>query len=125
MQSLLSDMVTKSEGKDKLLPLLADLTSQLPGGNAEQEELRNQLDSLTKRWVNLSNELEQHKTKLDSAFGLACTHEGSMKMLTPWVPETLERLENLGPPPTEPEKVQQLRTEIEVGAFPFRGAVIE
>lgn len=117
-------MAEKAEDKDKLAPFLADLTSTLPEGTAEQEELQNQLDDLTKRWGDLSNQLEQHKTNLDSGFGLACSHEGSMKMLTPWVPQTLERLENLGPPPAEPEKVQNLRAEIEVcmcGLAPLAG----
>lgn len=107
-------MAGKTEDKAKLLPLLADLTSQLPEGSSEQEDLQNQLDSLTKKWTDLSDQLQQHKANLDSAFGLACSHEGSMKMLTPWVPQTLEHLENLGPPPTEPDMVQKLRAEIEV-----------
>ena len=111
----MDDLAEKSEDKNKLVPFLADLTSRLPEGTAEQQELQNQLDDLNKRWGDLSNQLEHCKSGLDSAFGLACSHEDAMKMLTPWVPETLERLENLGPPPTEPEKVQTLRAEIEVG----------
>lgn len=111
-------MEAKAVNKEKLIPLQAELTSELPDGNTEREELRNRLDGLNKKWADLSNQLGQHKTKLDSAFGLACAHEGSMKSLTPWVPQTLERLENLGPPPTEPEKVQELKVEIEVCITP-------
>lgn len=109
-------MAAKAEDKDKLVPLLTELVSRLPEGNSEREELQDQLDSLNKRWSDLSNQLGQNKTLLDSALGLASAHEASMKPLTPWVPETLERLENLGPPPTEPEKVQKLKAEIEVGS---------
>ena len=110
-------MAGKAEDKEKLAALLTELTSQLPEGNKEQEELQNQLDSLNKRWKDLSSQLDQHKTNLDSALELACSHEGSLKTLTPWVPHTLERLENLGPPPPEPEKVQKLKAEIEVGGY--------
>ena len=93
-------MEAKAVDKERLIPLQVELTSELPDGSTEREELQNRLDSLNKKWADLSNKLGQHKTELDS--------------LTPWVPQTLERLENLGPPPTEPEKVQELKVEIEV-----------
>ena len=108
-------MAAKTQDKDKLVPLFAELTSQLPDGSELRDKLQNQLNGLNKRWGDLSNQLGQCKSQLDSAYGLASTHEGSMAALTPWVPDTLEKLENLGAPPTEPEKVQKLKAEIEVG----------
>lgn len=117
-QSLLEEMSSRSKDKEKLAPLLADLVSQLPEErSSEKEELQNRLGGLNKKWLDLSDRLGQHKSRLDSAFDMATTHERSMGALTPWVPETLERLENLGPPPTEPEKVQKLRVEIEVSPY--------
>ncbi len=107
-------MLARAQDKTSLLPLLAELTAQLPEGNSEQRALQDRLDDLTRRWTDLSSELQQSKTNLDSAFELACSREGSVRVLTPWVPRTLERLENVGPPPTEPEKVQELKAEIEV-----------
>ena len=107
-------MAAKAVDKDKLVPLLVDLTTKLPEENEERERLQNQLDTLNKKWSDLSSQLGQHQTNLDNAFDLASTREGELEKLNPWVPQTLQRLENLGPPPTEPEKVEELKAEIEV-----------
>ena len=107
-------MAEKAKEKDGLAPLLASLTSQLPEASSERDGMQDQLDGLNKRWSDLSDQLKQCKAKLDSAHNLATGHESSLESLNPWVPETLERLENLGPPPAEPEKVQKLKAEIEV-----------
>ena len=115
VQTALEEMTAKAAQKDKLVPLLSELTAQLPEGSEERDQLQDQLDTLNKKWTDLSNQISQHKGSLDAAFELASSHEGSLGSLNPWVPDTLQHLENLGPPPTEPEKVQQLKAEIEVG----------
>ena len=104
----------KSAEKDRLVTLLADLVAQLPSESEEREGLQQQVEELNKRWAALSESLSQHESNLETAFMLAKGHEGAMEKLFPWVPETVERLENLGPPPSEPELVEKLKTEIEV-----------
>ncbi len=117
LQSAVESTGEKEKLREGLVPLLATLTSQLPEGSSDRENLQTKLDALNKRWSDLSGQLGQHKAKLDSAFVLASRHEGSLNSLNPWVPETLERLEKLGPPPTEPENVQKLKAEIEVETY--------
>ena len=104
----------KSAEKDTLVALLAELVAQLPNESEEREELQGQVEQLNKRWVAISEGLSQHESNLESAFMLAKGHEGAMAKLIPWVPTTIDRLENLGPPPSEPEQVEKLKTEIEV-----------
>lgn len=110
-------MAAKSEEKKKLAPLLTELTSRLPEGSKEREGLQSQLDGLGERWSDLSGRLGQCQANLDSAFDMASTHESSTTALTPWVPDTLEHLQTLGPPPADPEKVQKLKAEIEVRTY--------
>ena len=104
----------KSAEKDALVALLAELVAQLPTESKEREELQDQVEQLNKRWTALSESLSQHETNLEAAFMLAKGHEGAMAKLFPWIPTTTERLENLGPPPSEPDQVEKLKTEIEV-----------
>ena len=104
----------KSAEKDALVALLAELVAQLPSESEEREGLQDQVEQLNKRWTALSECLSQHESNLEAAFMLAKGHEGAMAKLFPWVPTTTERLENLGPPPSEPEQVEKLKTEIEV-----------
>ena len=104
----------KSADKDMLVALLTDLVAQLPPDSEEKEQLQSQVDELNKKLTALFGQLSQHESNLESAFMLAKGHEGAMAKLFPWVPKTLERLENLGPPPAEPELVEKLKAEIEV-----------
>ena len=48
------------------------------------------------------------------ALSHAIPYEDSVRRLLPWVPDTLSRLNGLGPCPTEPEAVEQRKNEIEV-----------
>ena len=105
---------TKRAERDSLVTLLADLVAQLPTESEERESLQSQVEELNKHWAALSESLSQHESNLEAAFMLAKGHEGAIAKLFPWIPETIERLENLGPPPSEPELVQKLKTEIEV-----------
>ena len=104
----------KSGEKDELVALLAELVAQLPTESEEREELQKQLEEVTSTWASLSEDLSQHESNLEATFMLAKGHEEAMDKLFPWVPRSLERLENLGPPPTEPDLVEELKTEIEV-----------
>ena len=110
----MEQLEAKSAEKDTLVNLLVDLVAQLPTESEEREDLQSQVEELNKRWSALSEGLSQHESNLEAAFMLAKGHEGAMAKLLPWVPETTERLENLGPPPSEPELVEKLKTEIEV-----------
>ena len=76
--------------------------------------MKNQLDQLNSAWANLSDQLDRHRSNLDGALNLARSYEGSSRKLLPWVPNTLSHLENLGPPPSEPEAVEKLKADIEV-----------
>ncbi len=114
LQSLAEEMSKKAQDKEKLAALLADLTSRLPEGSEERDDLQDQLSSFNKKWSDLSHQLSQCQSSLDTALELASVHDGDMDKLTPWVPQTLEHLENSGPPPTKPEKVEELKTKIEV-----------
>ena len=100
-------------------PLFLELTCGLPSDSKEGDNLQNQLDDLNKRWMDLSRQLSLDQTSLETALELATTTEGSMKKLNPWVPQTLQHLESLGPPPAEPEKVEQLKAELEVNEKSF------
>ena len=104
----------KNAEKDVLVALLSELVAQLPSESEEREGLQDQVEQLNKRWTAISESLSQHESNLESAFMLAKGHKGAMAKLFPWVPTITERLENLGPPPSEPEQVEKLKTEIEV-----------
>ena len=104
----------KSAEKEALVALLAELVARLPSESEERGELQDQMEQLNKRWTAISESLSQHESNLEAAFMLAKGHEGAMAKLFPWVPMTIERLDNLGPPPSEPEQVEKLKTEIEV-----------
>lgn len=110
----MEQLEAKSAEKDALMALLAELVAQLPTESEERREFQDQVEQLNKRWAAISENLSQHESNLEAAFMLAKGHEGAMAKLFPWVPTTTERLENLGPPPSEPEQVEKLKTEIEV-----------
>jgi chromosome segregation ATPase len=111
---MMEQLDAKSAEKDALVALLAELVAQLPGESEERGDLQDQVEQLNKRWTAISEGLSQHESNLEAAFMLAKGHEGAMAKLLPWVPTTTERLENLGPPPSEPEQVEKLKAEIEV-----------
>ncbi len=114
LQEMLEALSSHQNTKDGLVPLFTQLTSELSDGSDETTQLQNQLDQLNTKWSNLTDQLRQYQSNLDTALPLAKSHEGAMSRLVPWVPNTLERLENLGPPPAEPNLVEQLKTEVEV-----------
>lgn len=111
---MMERLEAKSAEKESLVTLLADLVANLPSGSKEKESLQAELDKVNKKWSDLSESLSQHESNLEAAVTLAKGHEGAVAKLFPWVPETLQRLENLGPPPAEPELVEKLKAEIEV-----------
>ena len=115
----MQQLVSHTPEKDKLAPLLSTLTSHLPSENPDREGLQNQFDELTSRWSDLTDHLGQCQSNLDSTLALAKNYEGAADKLLPWVPDTLNRLENLGPPPAEPEAVEKLKSEIEVGSIHY------
>lgn len=119
IQEMTERLGAKSAEKEALVTLLADLVAKLPPDSKEKESLQTQVDDVTKKWSALSENLSQHESNLEAAFMLAKGREGAMAKLFPWVPGTLERLENLGPPPAEPELVEKLKAEIEVCAAVF------
>ena len=100
--------------KDDLQPLFVQLTTELPDDSDERTRLQKQLDEIDQKWTNLSDQLKQHQSNLDTALPLAKSHESTMGKLLPWVPNALERLETMGPPPAEPDVVEQLKSEVEV-----------
>ena len=104
----------KTAEKNKLAPLFGALTSALPDENEDRERMKNQLDQLDCAWSSLSDRLDQNHSNLDRALNLARSYKGSSQKLLAWVPNTLSCLENLGPPPSEPEAVEKLKSEIEV-----------
>ena len=120
----MQQLASHAPEKDKLAPLLSTLTSHLPTENPDREGLQNQFDELTSRWSELTDHLGQCQSNLDSTLALAKNYEGAADKLLPWVPDTLNRLENLGPPPTEPEAVEKLKSEIEVGNMAITDSVI-
>ena len=110
----MEQLAAKSSDKDSLTSLFTTLVSELPGESKERESLHQQLEELNSRWTALSDQLEQHESNLEAGHTLAKGYEGAMNKLLPWVPETLDRLENLGPPPSEPEMVEKRKNQIEV-----------
>lgn len=114
---MLEQMSCHQATKDDLQPLFVQLTSELPDSSDERTRLQNQLDEIEQKWANLSDQLKQHQSNLDIALPLAKSHESTMEKLLPWIPNTLERLETMGPPPAEPDLVQQLKSEVEVCSF--------
>ncbi len=111
---MLEAVSSQQDTKDGLTPLFSQLTAELPVDSDERTQLQNQLDQLNMKWSDLADQLRQHQSNLDSALPLAKSHEAAMSRLVPWVPTTLERLETVGPPPAEPNLVEQLKTEVEV-----------
>lgn len=111
---MMERLEAKSAEKESLVTLLADLVAKLPSGSEEKESLQSQVDKVNKKWITLSDSLSQHESNLEAAFALAKGHEGAVAKLFPWVPETLQQLGNLGPPPAEPELVEKLKAKIEV-----------
>ena len=105
---------SKSAEKDELVALLAELVTQLPSESDEREDLQKKLEDLNNTWSSVSADLSHHESSLEAAFMLAKGREEAMAKLFPWVSTTLERLENVGPPPSEPELVEKLKSEIEV-----------
>ena len=112
----MEDLASKAADKENLAKLFSELISDLPDDIPEKQSLQNSLDKLNTSLSNLSDQLARDQTSLDAALGLARSYEGAQEKLVPWVPETLDRLEKLGAPPTEPEMVEQLKADIEVMA---------
>ncbi len=114
LQEILEELSSQQTTKDGLAPLFTELTARLPIDSEEKVQLQSQLDQLNTKWSNLTDQLREHQSNLDTALPLANSHKGAMDRLVPWVPNTLGRLETMGPPPAEPNLVEQLKTEVEV-----------
>lgn len=99
---------------NELLPLFSQLTSELPDNSDERDQLQIQLDEVEQKWTKVCDQLKQHQSNLDKALALAKSYEGTLRRLLPWVPNTLEHLETMGPPPAEPDLVEKLKSEVEV-----------
>jgi len=123
-QHLAEEVQTKEADKDSLPLLFSELTSSLPSENSDCESLQSTLDSLNTGWANLTQQMGQQQTCLEMALGLANVTEGAVGKLIPWVPDTLQHLKSLGPPPAEPEQVEQQKAELEVsGSFSLRDSL--
>ena len=106
-------MESREEERAKLHPLIQALISQLPADHEDRAILLVQQEDLNSKWSTLDEELRGHQNKLETAHAQAVAYEGAMAKLLPWVPKTLSYLEGLGPIPTEPEMVEQRKSEVE------------
>ena len=114
LQVLLDECHSRSTDRARLSPLFTSLTCHLADDDEEKEQLAAQLDGLSSRWSTLAEQLGQNRSELEVVLGVAKSHEAACERLLPWVPKTLVWMEGAGSLPSEPEAVEQLKTEVEV-----------
>ncbi len=114
LQSVLDQQASRAPVREDLTSLSTTLTSLLPDKNPDTEHLQGQLRDLDTKWSSLTDQLGQQQANLASAHTLATSYEGATQKLLPWVPQTLEVLANLGPPPADPQAVEERKSRIEV-----------
>ena len=88
--------------------------SKLPQDGQDVVKLREQYDELDSLWTGLAKALALARSKLKPAMKIAKVHEGEKEQLTKWVARTLSELTNLGPLPSEPQPVKELKQKIDV-----------
>ena len=82
--------------------------------NAEIIVLKNQIDQIQDLWLNLSDQISCALSSLEPATKLAKTYENGKDKLMSWLKIALGELTGLGPIPSEPEAVQELKIRIDV-----------
>ena len=107
-------MEARETQKDELAEIYAALHSKLPLDGQDVVKLKEQYDELDSLWTSLAKVLAVARSKLKPAMKIAKSHEGEKEQLTKWVTKTLSELTNLGPLPSEPQPVKELKQKIDV-----------
>lgn len=107
-------MDDRAAQKDELAEVYTALQSNLPSDCQDAAKLKVEFDELNSLWSSLSKHLAVARSKLKPAMKIAKFHEVEKERLTKWVQTTLSKLTNLGPLPSEPQPVQELKQQIDV-----------
>ena len=104
----------KQSQRDELLAAYTDISSCLPPDCDDVQALKNKTDELQTCWSSLSDQLITAQSHLEPSAKLAKLYETAQEKLQAFVKLVLGELTGLGPVPSEPEAVQELKIRIDV-----------
>ncbi len=91
-----------------------DIITCLPSESDDVIVLKAKTDEVLTCWSNLSDQISLAQSNLEPSTKLAKSFENSEEKLTAFIKLALNELTGLGPIPSEPEAVQELKIRIDV-----------
>ena len=91
-----------------------DIIACLPPESDDAIAIKGKMDEVLTCWTGLSDQITVAQSRLDPSTKLAKSFENGQEKLTAFIKLALNELTGLGPIPSEPEAVQELKIRIDV-----------
>ena len=98
------EQTTKKSSLNSLDPLLADVVSSSSTDNPLKQQLEEKNEDVKKRWQQLANTLEDKQ-------------EEDKSKVEQWMKEANTKLDELGPPPSNPQEAEKELNKIKVSIY--------
>ncbi|XP_065889965.1 microtubule-actin cross-linking factor 1-like isoform X3 [Dysidea avara] len=108
------EQTTKKSSLDSLDPLLVDVVSGSSTDNPLKQQLEEKNEDVKKRWQQLANTLEDKQEALTEALRLAEKYKEDKSKVEQWMKEANTKLDELGPPPSNPQEAEKELNKIKV-----------
>ena len=108
------EQTAKKSSLDSLDQLLADVVSGSSTDNPLKQQLEEKNEDIKKRWQQLVNTLEIKQEVLIEALRLAEKYEENKTKIEQWMKEANTKLDELGPPPSNPQEAEKELNKIKV-----------
>ena len=111
------EQTAKKSSLDSLDPLLADVVSGSSTDNPLKQKLEEKNEDVKKRWQQLANTLEDKQEALTEALRLAEKYKEDKSKVEQWMKEDNTKLDELGPPPSNPQEAEKELNKIKVSTI--------
>ena len=81
----------------------------------DAEEITKQLDEINDSWDSLQQKLGKREEGLKDMLKLSKKFYDVLQKLSDWLPDMSDKLDNLSPVSTQPEVIEQQKSELQVG----------
>ena len=99
---------------DSVDTLLGDVATNSSRDNPLKQQLEEDNEDLRRRWLQLANQLEDKQEALEDALRLAEKYKDDRAAVDQWMKDTNDKLDALGPPPSNPKEAEKELNNIKV-----------
>ena len=111
------EQASKKSSLDSLDPLLADVVSGSSTDNPLKQQLEEKNEDVKKRWQQLANTIEDKQEALTEVLRLAEKYKEDKSKVKQWMKEANSKLNELGPPPSNPQEAEKELNKIKVNTY--------